>query len=222
MPGVARFEHPLRVSSPCAELSETKTQPCRLKMVLNGDLFGFRILSKKKLYPRFHVVVILEIVAQSGCCLISFPPLSRPGQAGFAGRDMQDGHPIAFESRKLNDTERRYTVQEKEMSATVHCLRTWRHYLLGSAFVVKTDNVATSYFQTQKKLSPKQARWQDFLAEFDYVLEYKLGRGNVVANGLSRKASLVALSNPESSLMGRIREGKQLDLQVKKLLEFAQ
>ncbi|KAK3013275.1 hypothetical protein RJ639_008265, partial [Escallonia herrerae] len=30
---------------------------------------------------------------------------------------MQKGHPIAFESRKLNDTERRYMVQEKEMTA---------------------------------------------------------------------------------------------------------
>ena len=65
---------------------------------------------------------------------------------------MQERHPIAFESRKLNDTERRYTVQEKEMTAIVHCLRTWRHYLLGSHFIVKIDNVATSYFQTQKKL----------------------------------------------------------------------
>ena len=37
---------------------------------------------------------------------------------------MQDRHPIAFESRKLNDTERRYTVQEKEMIAIIHCLRT--------------------------------------------------------------------------------------------------
>lgn len=44
---------------------------------------------------------------------------------------MQDNHPIAYESRKLNETERRYTVQEKEMTAVVHCLRTWRHYLLG-------------------------------------------------------------------------------------------
>ncbi|RVX00157.1 Retrovirus-related Pol polyprotein from transposon 297 [Vitis vinifera] len=42
---------------------------------------------------------------------------------------MQERHPIAFESRKLNDAERRYTVQEKEMTAIVHCLRTWRHYL---------------------------------------------------------------------------------------------
>ena len=69
---------------------------------------------------------------------------------------MQEGHPIAFESRKLNDTERKYTVQEKEMTAVIHCLRTWRHHLLGSKFVIKMDNVATSYFQTQKKLSPSK------------------------------------------------------------------
>ncbi|PHT94203.1 hypothetical protein T459_02085 [Capsicum annuum] len=68
---------------------------------------------------------------------------------------MQKGHPIAFESKKLNDAERRYTVHEKEMMAIVHCLRTWRHYLLEAYFIVKMDNVATSYFQSQKKLSPK-------------------------------------------------------------------
>jgi len=71
---------------------------------------------------------------------------------------MQEDHPIAFESQKLNDTERRYTVQEKEMAAVVHCLRTWSHYLVRRKFIIKTDYVATSYFQTQKKLTPKQAR----------------------------------------------------------------
>ncbi|KAK3007789.1 hypothetical protein RJ639_014166 [Escallonia herrerae] len=88
---------------------------------------------------------------------------------------MQEGHPIAFESHKLNDTERKYMMQEKEMIAVVHCLRIWRHYLLGSRFLIKTDNIATSYFQSQKKLSLKQARWQDFLAEFDYACGEVLG-----------------------------------------------
>ena len=45
---------------------------------------------------------------------------------------MHEGRPVAYESRKLNDTERKYTVQEKEMTAIAHCLRAWRHYLLGS------------------------------------------------------------------------------------------
>ncbi|KAL0539542.1 hypothetical protein IC582_023757 [Cucumis melo] len=39
---------------------------------------------------------------------------------------LQNGHLIAYESRKLNAAERRYTVSEKEMLAVVHCLRAWR------------------------------------------------------------------------------------------------
>ncbi|KAK3040257.1 hypothetical protein RJ639_028172 [Escallonia herrerae] len=68
---------------------------------------------------------------------------------------MQEAHPIVFESRKLNDTERKYTMQEKEMTSVVHCLRTWRHYLLGSRFLIRTNNIAINYFQSQRKLSLK-------------------------------------------------------------------
>ena len=82
---------------------------------------------------------------------------------------MQEGHPIAFESTKLNEVERRYSAHEKEMTVVVHCLRTGRHYVLGAHFVVKTDNVATTYFQSQKKLTTKQACWQNFLEEFNFT-----------------------------------------------------
>ena len=34
-----------------------------------------------------------------------------------------NGHPIAYESRKLNAVERRYTVSKKEILAVVYCLR---------------------------------------------------------------------------------------------------
>lgn len=51
--------------------------------------------------------------------------------------------------------------------------------------MVKMDNIAISYFQSQNKLSPEQARWYDFLVEFDYVSEYKSGRVNMVADALS-------------------------------------
>lgn len=69
---------------------------------------------------------------------------------------MQEGRPVAFESWKLNETEQLNTVHEKEMTAVVHCLRVWRHYLLGGKFEIQTDNVATSDFDTQKKLTPKR------------------------------------------------------------------
>lgn len=114
----------------------------------------------------------------------------------ISGFLMQEGRPIAFESRKLNDTKKRYMMQEEEMTAIVHCLRTWRHYLLGCKFVVKTDNVATSYFQTQQKFSPKQARWQDFLAKFDYVMEYKSGKANLVVVICRRGSSKGYIGTP--------------------------
>ena len=66
---------------------------------------------------------------------------------------LQGEHPIAFESKKLSETEKRYTTQEKELLAMIHCLKAWRHYLLGSNFVVKTDNTIISHFLTQPKLT---------------------------------------------------------------------
>ena len=62
--------------------------------------------------------------------VFSLPDLNKPFELHTDASDfviggvlMQEGHPIAFESRKPNDTERRYTVQEKEMTAVIHCLR---------------------------------------------------------------------------------------------------
>ncbi|EHA8591487.1 hypothetical protein COCNU_scaffold061348G000010 [Cocos nucifera] len=90
---------------------------------------------------------------------VSFEVHTDASNFAIGGVLMQERHPVVYESRKLNDIECRYTIHKKEMTAVVHCLRIWRHYLLGSKFVVCTDNVATSYFQTQPKLIPKQARW---------------------------------------------------------------
>nr|XP_016507873.1 PREDICTED: uncharacterized protein LOC107825524 [Nicotiana tabacum] len=105
---------------------------------------------------------------------------------------MQDKHPIAFESRKLNETERCYTVQEKEMTAIA-----------------------------QKKLTTKQARGQDFLVEFDYALEYKPGKSNVIANALSQKTKLAAITSVKWDIREAIKEGMHHDPAAKQLIELA-
>lgn len=64
----------------------------------------------------------------------------------------------------------------------VHVLDTWK---LGTKFTVVTDNVANTYFKTQKKLTPKQARWQEFLDEFDFEWVHRPGRHNAVADALT-------------------------------------
>ena len=106
---------------------------------------------------------------------------------------VQEGHHVPLESWKLNDVEQIYSTNEKEMVAVVHCLQVWRVYLLGTRFVVRTDNVANTFFKTQKKLSLKQARWQEFLAEYDFMWEHKPGNQNQVVDALSRKEVFVVV-----------------------------
>ncbi|KAK3018196.1 hypothetical protein RJ639_002889 [Escallonia herrerae] len=105
-------------------------------------------------------------------------------------------HSVAYENRKLNEAECRYTTHEKELLAVVHCLRVWRHYLLGSSFIVRTDNTAVNHFLSQSKLSAKQARWQELLAEFNFMLKYRAGSTNSVADALSRRAQSKSVNVP--------------------------
>ncbi|XP_070023246.1 uncharacterized protein LOC142175878 [Nicotiana tabacum] len=81
--------------------------------------------------------------------------------------------------------------------------------------------MATSYFETQKKLTPKQARWQDFLAEFDYVLEYKLGKVYVVADALNWIGELTTITSASWDIREAIKQGMQHDLAAKQLIELA-
>ncbi|KAL0462685.1 UNVERIFIED_CONTAM: Retrovirus-related Pol polyprotein from transposon.6 [Sesamum latifolium] len=134
--------------------------------------------------------------------VLALPDMSKPfvvetdaSDFALGGILMQDGHPIAFESKKLKDVERLYSVHEKELLVVVHCLRLWRHYLLSSPFVVKTDNTAVSYFMIQPKLTSRQARWQELLSEFHFVLEYRACSSNHVADALSRRADLASLGS---------------------------
>ena len=75
--------------------------------------------------------------------VLALPTISKPFEVQTDASDyalggvlVQEDHPVAYESRKLSEAERRYTAQEKELLAVIHCLRVWRHYLLGSKFVV--------------------------------------------------------------------------------------
>ena len=134
-----------------------------------------------------------------------------------------------YENRKLNDAERKYTVSEKEMLAVVHCLRVWKQYLLGSQFVVKTDNNAICHFLDQSKLTTKQARWQELLAEFYFKFEYKARKSNQAADALSRKGEHGALcmlayihsSKIDGSMRNIIKEHLHKDPSAKAVVELA-
>ncbi|KAJ7943087.1 Retrotransposon protein, putative, Ty3-gypsy subclass [Quillaja saponaria] len=168
--------------------------------------------------------------------VLALPDISKPFEVQTDASDyalggvlLQESHPVAYESHKLSQAERRYTAQEKEMLAVIHCLRVWRHYLLGSKFIVKTDNTGVSHFFTQPKLTPKQGRWHEFLAEFDFEFEHKAGKSNQAADALSRKAELAAMtyvahisaSRVATSMRERIRENLDKDPVAQAIINLA-
>jgi hypothetical protein len=98
---------------------------------------------------------------------------------------LQDGRPVAFESRKLPPAQQNYTVTEQEMLGVIHALKTWHCYLESSDFTVVTDHCPNTFFDTQVNLSRRQARWSEFHSRFKFDWEYRPGRTNV-ANPFSR------------------------------------
>jgi hypothetical protein len=123
----------------------------------------------------------------------------------IGGVIMQDGRPVAFESKKLSETERRWPTHDKEMWAVIHCLKTWGHYIRSKDVVVWTDNVTLKYFATQPKLSSKQQRWQYTLALFNVDIRDKPGKENIVPDALSRKHQLRVVYVGESELQKEVR-----------------
>ncbi len=118
---------------------------------------------------------------------------------------VQDGRLVAFESKKLSETERRWLTHEKEMWAVIHYLKTWGHYIGSKNVVVWTDNVTLKYFATQPKLSSKQIRWQNTLALFNVDIRHKPGKENIVPNALSRKHQLRVVYVGETEIQKKVR-----------------
>ena len=126
--------------------------------------------------------------------VLKFPEFKKPFEVHTDASDfaiggvlIQEGRPVAFESKKLPDVERRWPTHEKEMWAVVHCLKLWQHYLGLEYTKLYTENVLVRYFEMQPKITPKQWRWADVLACFNVDLSHKPGRDNVVPDALSRR-----------------------------------
>lgn len=113
--------------------------------------------------------------------------------SGFAigGVLMQDGHPVAYESRKLTGSQLRWPTHEKELYAIVHCLKSWRHYVGGRKTKVFTDNISLKYLDSKAQATPKELRWYDTIISMDVELIHKPGRDNLVPDALSRREELL-------------------------------
>jgi len=85
---------------------------------------------------------------------------------------------MAFHSRSFSPTELNYDVHDKELFAIYEAFRIWCHYLEGSAAPINviTDHKNLEYFTTTKLLNRCQARWSEYLSQFNLVIRFCPGK----------------------------------------------
>ncbi len=97
--------------------------------------------------------------------------LEQPDQSGAF-------HTISYESRQLTAPERAYSLHLSELLAVVHCFKSFRSYLLGRIFQLRTDNASLRWFLQRSSLNHHQARWLNTVSKFQFSVVHITGRLN--------------------------------------------
>ena len=105
----------------------------------------------------------------------------------------QSNRPLAFFSRKLSDTQRRYSVTEIELLAIVETLKEFKGMLWGQKLVVFTDH-QNLMRDALGLTSDRVYRWRLILEEYGPEIVYIKGIDNTVADAISRLQYTPALN----------------------------
>ncbi|SLM38653.1 retrotransposon nucleocapsid protein [Lasallia pustulata] len=98
--------------------------------------------------------------------------------------------PVAFFSKKHSAQEVNYKIYDKELLAVICAFEEWQPELEGSAFPIKviTDHRNLEYFTSTKQLSCHQARWSEFLSQFNFKIVYRPGKQRAKPDALTRQS----------------------------------
>ena len=98
---------------------------------------------------------------------------------------------VGYQSEKLDDSEVRWHIVEKEAYAMLRSTEKFRHYLIGKKFVLKTDNRVLSYMKTSK--SKKLSNWALQLSDFNFDIVHVPSKNNEISDFFSRLYESVTL-----------------------------
>lgn len=101
------------------------------------------------------------------------------------GKDNKE-HVISYASRKLLPRETKYSVIELELLAAVFGVTKFNHYVYGRKIELQSDHRPLSYIAALLEHSPRLARWNLILSNYDITPTYKRGSLNSNVDGLSR------------------------------------
>lgn len=96
--------------------------------------------------------------------------------------------PLSFYSKKMTDTQKRYSTYDRELLAIYQAIKHNKHMIEGRDCVVYTDHKPLTFAFQQKpeKASPRQLRQLDFIGQITTDIRYVAGKDNIIADMLSR------------------------------------
>ena len=79
---------------------------------------------------------------------------------------------VAFESRKLNPAETRYSAYVRELLGIVWAIGKWRHYFEGRKFIVQTDHSSLHHLPNQPSVNRRIWKWVSILQGYDMEIRH--------------------------------------------------
>ena len=92
----------------------------------------------------------------------------------------------------MNAAEKNNATSQKELLAILKAMEHFRQFLYGKEFIIKTDHAPLTSIKTNSKPSARIGRWLGDLADYEFKIQHKKGKDNILADALSR------LNLPES------------------------
>ena len=96
---------------------------------------------------------------------------------------------VAYCSRALRPSQRRYYTTKQEMLAAVAMCIQFRSYLRGAKFIIRTDDNSLVWLYRFKDTEGLMAQWLHALQQFQLSIVHQPGRDHGNADGLSRAPS---------------------------------
>ena len=94
--------------------------------------------------------------------------------------------PVCYAGKKLNASEIKYSVIEKECYGIVWGINRFKEFLYGKEFVLQTDHLPLRYLGNMKNKNDRLYRWILSIQSYSFRIEYIKGKENVCSDMLSR------------------------------------
>ena len=94
---------------------------------------------------------------------------------------------IAYASLAFSSAEKNYSTLDRELAAIRWAVRTFRGFLSGVDFVIRTDHRPLEYLHNMQIVNSRLARTIEDLADYSFIIKYAPGKLNTAADILSRR-----------------------------------